>query len=48
LLKIAASDASRHDDLQEAYRQLLAVYDGQSPPLPAVVVDMLKLLRGSE
>ena len=48
LLRIAPSDASRHADLQEAHRQLLAVHDGQSPPLPAVVVDMLKLPLGSE
>jgi hypothetical protein len=48
MLRIAPSDASRHADLQEAHRQLLAVHDGQSPPLPAVVVDMLKLPRGSE
>jgi len=48
LLKFGPSDASRHADLQEAHRQLLAVHDGQSPPLPAVVVDMLKLPRGSE
>ena len=47
LLKIAPADPSRHADLQEAHRQLLAVHDGLSPPLPAVVVEMLKLPRGS-
>ena len=46
-LKLKPSDASLHDDLQEAHRQLLAAHDGQSPPLPAVVKEMLKLPRGS-
>ena len=40
-------DTSLHDDLQEAHRQLLAAHNGQSPPLPAVVSEMLKLPRGS-
>ena len=48
LLKIAPSDASLHDDLYEAHRQLLAGHNGQSPPLPAVVVEMLKLPRGTD
>jgi serine/threonine protein kinase len=48
LLKLKPSDASLHDDLQEAHRQLLAVHNGQSHPLPAVVNEMLKLPRGSD
>jgi hypothetical protein len=48
LLKLKPSDAALHDDLQEAYRQLQAAHNGQSPPLPAVVKEMLKLPRGSD
>jgi WD40 repeat protein len=48
LLKLKPSDASLHDDLQEAHRQLLAVHNGQSLPLPAVVNEMLKMPRGSD
>jgi len=46
-LKIKPSKASLHDDLQEAHRQLQAAHNGESPPLPAVVKEMLKLPRGS-
>jgi hypothetical protein len=46
-LKLKPSDEALHDDLQEAHRQLLAAHNGQSPPLPAVVKEMLKLPRGS-
>ena len=48
LLKLKPSDAALHDGLQEAHRQLLAAHNGQSPPLPAVVKEMLKLPRGSD
>ena len=48
LLKLKPSDTALHDDLQEAHRQLLAAHNGQSPPLPAVVKEMLKLPRGSD
>jgi WD40 repeat protein/serine/threonine protein kinase len=48
LLKLKPSDTSLHDDLQEAHRQLQAAHNGQSPPLPAVVKEMLKLSRGSD
>ena len=41
-LKLKPSDAALHDDLQEAHRQLQAAHNGQSPPLPAVVKEMLK------
>jgi dipeptidyl aminopeptidase/acylaminoacyl peptidase len=34
--------------LHAAHRQLLAAHNGQSPPLPAVVSEMLKLPRGSD
>ena len=44
-LKLKPSDASLHDDLREAHRQLLAAHNGQSPPLPAVVLEMLKQPR---
>ena len=47
-LKLKPSDASLHDDLQEAHRQLQAAHNGQSPPLPVVVKEMLKLPRGSD
>jgi hypothetical protein len=47
-LKLKPSDAALHDDLQEAHRQLLGAHNGQSPPLPAVVSEMLKLPRGSD
>jgi WD40 repeat protein len=36
------------EDLQEALRQLMADHNGQSPPLPPVVSEMLKLLRDSD
>ena len=42
------SDTSLQDDLQEAHRQLMAAHNGQSPPLPAVVSEMLKLPRDSD
>ncbi|MGZ0172042.1 MAG: WD40 repeat domain-containing protein, partial [Planctomycetales bacterium] len=48
LLKLDPSNASLHDDLHEAHRQLLAAHNGQSPPLPAVVVEMLKLPPGTD
>jgi hypothetical protein len=48
LLKLKPSDAALHDDLQAAHRQLLAAHNGQSPSLPAVVKEMLKLPRGSD
>ena len=35
-------EASLHD-LQEVHRQLLMNHNGQAPPLPAVVSEMLKL-----
>lgn len=44
LLKITPSDASLHD----AHRQLLAAHNGQRPPLPALVVEVLKLPRGTD
>jgi WD40 repeat protein len=47
-LKLNSSDASLHDDLHEAHRQLLAAHNGQSPPLPAVVLEMLKQPRGAD
>jgi serine/threonine protein kinase len=46
-LKLKPSDTALHDVLQAAHRQLLAAHNGQSPPLPAVVKEMLKLPRGS-
>jgi hypothetical protein len=48
LLKLNPSDTALHDDLQEAHRQLQAVHNGQSHPLPALVKEMLKLPRGSD
>jgi hypothetical protein len=48
LLKLNSSDPSLHDDLHEAHRQLLAAHNGQSHPLPAVVLEMLKQPRGAD
>jgi WD40 repeat protein len=47
-LKLNSSDASLHDDLHEAHRQLLVAHNGQSPPLPAVVLEVLKQPRGAD
>jgi hypothetical protein len=48
LLKINPSDAWRHDDLQKAHQDYLALHAGKTPPLPAVAVEMLQIPRGSE
>jgi WD40 repeat protein/serine/threonine protein kinase len=48
LLKLQPSDVSLRAGLQEAHRNLLAAHNGQSPPLPAVVNEMFKQLRGSK
>ena len=47
LLNITPSDASLHDVLQATHRQLLEAHHGESPPLPAIVREMLKRPRGS-
>lgn len=48
LLKIAPSDAWRHDDLHKDHQQYVALHAGRMPPMPAVATEMLPFPRGTK